>query len=143
MQIGGAKGDMSKADTAPNDPIFWLHHSNIDRIWCEWQELLPQLSMSYDGKDEKGRAVTTDDLIDLGPLQHFLPSSYWHNRPIRVKDALDYKKWCYSYTRSVVFSWSDQTWIPNTGKTKLEMGCKDQSTLMSKKAAASSFFVNQ
>lgn len=24
--------------TSPNDPIFWLHHSNIDRIWAKWQE---------------------------------------------------------------------------------------------------------
>lgn len=24
--VGGANGDMSKADTAANDPVFWLHH---------------------------------------------------------------------------------------------------------------------
>ncbi|WP_432562767.1 tyrosinase family protein [Kineococcus sp. SYSU DK003] len=30
-------GDMLFA-TAPNDPAFWLHHCNVDRIWCWWQE---------------------------------------------------------------------------------------------------------
>ncbi|MFP3986474.1 tyrosinase family protein [Streptomyces sp. E11-3] len=22
---------------SPNDPIFWLHHSNVDRLWANWQ----------------------------------------------------------------------------------------------------------
>jgi tyrosinase len=21
---------------SPRDPIFWLHHCNIDRLWAEW-----------------------------------------------------------------------------------------------------------
>lgn len=29
-------GDMVAA-TSPNDPVFWLHHGNIDRIWWLWQ----------------------------------------------------------------------------------------------------------
>jgi tyrosinase-like protein len=24
---------------SPNDPVFWLHHSNIDRLWGDWQRL--------------------------------------------------------------------------------------------------------
>jgi hypothetical protein len=23
--------------SSPNDPVFWLHHCNIDRLWAEWQ----------------------------------------------------------------------------------------------------------
>jgi len=23
--------------TSPNDPVFWLHHANIDRLWAMWQ----------------------------------------------------------------------------------------------------------
>lgn len=29
-------GDM-RTGTSPNDPVFWLHHSNVDRIWAGWQ----------------------------------------------------------------------------------------------------------
>jgi tyrosinase len=31
--IGGAMGD---ANTAALDPVFWLHHANIDRLWQVW-----------------------------------------------------------------------------------------------------------
>lgn len=24
---------------SPNDPVFWLHHTNTDRIWYEWQKI--------------------------------------------------------------------------------------------------------
>jgi hypothetical protein len=33
VMIGGL---MSDPDTAALDPIFWLHHCNIDRLWMEW-----------------------------------------------------------------------------------------------------------
>jgi tyrosinase len=33
MWVGGSMMDMS----SPNDPVFWLHHCNIDRLWAEWQ----------------------------------------------------------------------------------------------------------
>lgn len=35
MEIGGHMADYY----APLDPIFWLHHANVDRIWAEWNAL--------------------------------------------------------------------------------------------------------
>lgn len=29
------------AMSSPNDPVFWLHHCNIDRLWAEWQRENP------------------------------------------------------------------------------------------------------
>ena len=34
VAIGGLMGD---PDSAAEDPIFWLHHANIDRLWWRWQ----------------------------------------------------------------------------------------------------------
>ena len=31
-------GDMGDIDKAAKDPIFWLHHANIDRLWTAWMK---------------------------------------------------------------------------------------------------------
>jgi tyrosinase len=31
-------GSMAALDTSPNDPVFFLHHANVDRLWARWQE---------------------------------------------------------------------------------------------------------
>ncbi|KPC83244.1 hypothetical protein ADK82_08995 [Streptomyces sp. NRRL S-4] len=33
---GGVGGWMGSVAGAARDPIFWLHHSNIDRLWSSW-----------------------------------------------------------------------------------------------------------
>jgi len=35
--VGGATGQMSDPSYSPFDPIFYLHHCNIDRLWAMWQ----------------------------------------------------------------------------------------------------------
>jgi len=30
---------MGVIPTAPADPIFWMHHANIDRLWWKWQTM--------------------------------------------------------------------------------------------------------
>lgn len=27
--------------TSPNDPVFFLHHCNVDRLWWQWQQNHP------------------------------------------------------------------------------------------------------
>lgn len=39
---GNNAGWMSSFDTAALDPIFWLHHSNIDRLWEVWLRRDPE-----------------------------------------------------------------------------------------------------
>ena len=36
--VGGLMADV---DTAAFDPVFWIHHSNIDRLWTTWECLSP------------------------------------------------------------------------------------------------------
>jgi tyrosinase len=33
--VGGHMGTRE----SPNDPVFWLHHCNIDRLWWQWQNV--------------------------------------------------------------------------------------------------------
>lgn len=40
--VHGLVGDvtnMGRVPTAANDPVFWLHHCSIDRIWAGWNAL--------------------------------------------------------------------------------------------------------
>jgi len=39
---------MSKS-IAPNDPLFWLHHCFIDKLWTDYQILHPDIP--FDNKD--------------------------------------------------------------------------------------------
>jgi tyrosinase len=36
--VGEGVGTMG-LNTSPNDPVFWLHHANVDRLWEAWSEV--------------------------------------------------------------------------------------------------------
>jgi tyrosinase len=42
VQIGGNSGFMTDPSTAALDPIFWVHHCNIDGLWEVWRNQGPQ-----------------------------------------------------------------------------------------------------
>jgi hypothetical protein len=79
VALGGLMGD---PDTAAQDPIFWLHHANIDRMWKRW---LAQgggrtdatdaawLNTQFTFYDEAGHAVflTGAEIVDtVGQLNY-------------------------------------------------------------------------
>ncbi|KAG6355310.1 hypothetical protein INS49_003271 [Diaporthe citri] len=35
--VGGTYGQMGDLYASPADPIFYLHHANLDRVWWSWQ----------------------------------------------------------------------------------------------------------
>jgi tyrosinase len=42
-------GSMGSIPTAPADPIFWMHHANIDRLWSVWQSDHPGINPDLAG----------------------------------------------------------------------------------------------
>jgi hypothetical protein len=38
MLVHGITGGHMGTNWSPADPLFWLHHSNVDRIWGTWQD---------------------------------------------------------------------------------------------------------
>lgn len=41
--VGGARGQMGIISVAAFDPIFWLHHANVDRVFAIWQAVNPTM----------------------------------------------------------------------------------------------------
>ncbi|MFI6941514.1 tyrosinase family protein [Streptomyces sp. NPDC050418] len=35
-------GGLMNGASSPNDPVFWLHHSFMDRLWTQWQRKHPK-----------------------------------------------------------------------------------------------------
>jgi len=56
--------------TSPNDPIFFLHHCNVDRLWNQWQQRHP--SEGYHPTGVGG---------EVGPLGHNLNDAMLFNDP--------------------------------------------------------------
>ena len=85
------RGDLSRF-TGPNDPVFFLHHVNLDRLWSEWQHGANRDKLiAYRGKAFNDTEVpaTLADVLDMGGLA----------RNIRVGDVMDTTSglFCYRY----------------------------------------------
>ena len=76
-RVGGSSGYMADPDFAALDPIFWLHHSNIDRLWEVWLDCDPShrnltsaywlTGVSFQFHDASGAVVTmrASDVLSL------------------------------------------------------------------------------
>jgi hypothetical protein len=76
-------GDMAQITVSPNDPIFFLHHAFIDKLWADWQALAPSHRVSYGGMNEDNWPATLDDTI-LGT-------------GATVREVMDPARLCYRY----------------------------------------------
>lgn len=84
VEVGGDEGWMGSFNTAALDPIFWLHHANIDRLWEVWLRRSPQHTnptsalwrsgVRFSFRDVGGAVVTMTcaDVLDttVAPLQY-------------------------------------------------------------------------
>jgi tyrosinase len=69
--LPGATGHIGSG-LSPLDPVFWLHHCMVDRLWAEWQSLgnvTPDPGASYTGFfDGDGSPVDTDTAAAMDTL---------------------------------------------------------------------------
>lgn len=84
----GATQNMGAVPWAAGDPIFWMHHSNIDRLWASWNKagrLNPStpafLTQTFTFADENGNGVTVPikDFLSIDPLGY----TYDRFEPVR------------------------------------------------------------
>ncbi|SDT03337.1 tyrosinase [Pseudomonas asplenii] len=87
--VGNGKG-MGEVPWAANDPVFWIHHANIDRIWASWIKSGGQnpntgsfLNQTWTFADASGKAVKikTADVLDTTKLASPYVYSEYAQRP--------------------------------------------------------------
>lgn len=63
-------GIMNNTSTSPTDPIFWLHHAQVDRLWEAWRQAHPMPEPPLAGRDRimDPWAESYDDLLDITAL---------------------------------------------------------------------------
>ncbi|KAH6635990.1 hypothetical protein F5144DRAFT_161778 [Chaetomium tenue] len=85
-------GDMMPA-TSPNDPIFFLHHTQVDRLWALWQQENPAArNMDFAGPKTQDQNTTEATLEDIMPFMGITPD-------IKVAEVMEIgtPRFCYSY----------------------------------------------
>uniref|UniRef100_A0A0B7K4V5 Tyrosinase copper-binding domain-containing protein n=1 Tax=Bionectria ochroleuca TaxID=29856 RepID=A0A0B7K4V5_BIOOC len=88
-------GDSADLFASPNDPIFFLHHSMVDRVYWLWQALHPNEAKKIAGtitilNKPPSRDALLTDVLDLGV----------NAKPITIGDALNTlgnSPFCYIY----------------------------------------------
>jgi tyrosinase len=86
-------GDMATF-LSPKDPIFWLHHCNVDRLWALWVEKNPTKALP-----ENVTGFTANDWLDASMSGFFDRSGTAVTR--KVKDATDLANFGYTYKSAV------------------------------------------
>ncbi|WP_228990277.1 tyrosinase family protein [Streptomyces sp. DH8] len=57
-----------ESSVSPNDPVFWLHHAFVDKLWADWQALHPASAKYLP-------AGGTTDVIDLNETMPPFPAT--------------------------------------------------------------------
>ncbi|RYP66133.1 hypothetical protein DL771_007967 [Monosporascus sp. 5C6A] len=85
-------GDMGPA-TSPNEPLFFLHHANVDRAWAKWQGRNATRLADYTGFQDLNK-IFPASITDTMPILEL-----GNTKPI-VKDYMDIQAGplCYTYS---------------------------------------------
>ncbi|KFY86894.1 hypothetical protein V500_07327 [Pseudogymnoascus sp. VKM F-4518 (FW-2643)] len=85
-------GDMGPA-TSPNEPLFFLHHANVDRAWAKWQGRNATRLAEYTGFQDSDKTILAS-ITDAMPILEL-----GDTEPI-VKDYMDIQAGplCYTYS---------------------------------------------
>ncbi|KAH9830382.1 tyrosinase, partial [Teratosphaeria destructans] len=81
------------AMTAANDPLFFLHHAQLDRLWWQWQQQKPEARLeAYEGRH---MANSTDD--SANPQDTLLFDGFVEDVPVSYAMNAGGKELCYKY----------------------------------------------
>ncbi|KAF8954699.1 hypothetical protein BDZ97DRAFT_1927844 [Flammula alnicola] len=86
-------GEMSNFYSSPGDPLFYLHHANLDRIWWNWQQMLPMRLFEI-----SGRSTIVPPFVNV-TLDHPLQMDSALGPTVPIREVVDIHSGpnCYTY----------------------------------------------
>jgi len=92
--IHRAIGGDIRLQSSPNDPLFFIHHAQVDRLWTKWQGRNKARLWDYGGNTVQNSTVDVAELGDDLDMLGFAPT-----RPVwSVMDTLK-NGLCYTYDK--------------------------------------------
>ncbi|KAK5988388.1 Tyrosinase ustQ [Cladobotryum mycophilum] len=84
--------------TAPNDPVFYLHHTQLDRLWWTWQERNPASRMSDFQGPKENTKFSEAAINSTSSLEDWMKFGDF-GKPLKVKQVMSTKSkdLCYEY----------------------------------------------
>jgi tyrosinase len=109
----GGNGHMSSLDVAGFDPIFMLHHCNVDRLWAMWQALNPTSYVTERINQDGNFTTPSNGKEDIhSPLKPFWDNSgttFWQSGGVK-----DTPRFGYAYPETQSWSFTNlQTYQAN------------------------------
>ncbi|RKP07395.1 hypothetical protein THASP1DRAFT_10413, partial [Thamnocephalis sphaerospora] len=80
VEMGG--GELFEIELNVNDPLYFLHHAFIDKLWADWQKMSEDRATAYGGINPGNKSAAKTDVVGYG---------------YRVDDVMDTRKLCYEY----------------------------------------------
>jgi tyrosinase len=84
---GWVGGQMGVIASAAFDPIFWAHHTMIDRLWYQWQlkHGVNNIPSHYAERTLAPFALTVEQVLDTRALGYVYASSSASGTPLPAK----------------------------------------------------------
>jgi hypothetical protein len=119
--IGGKGGSMSNVTTAAHDPIFWLHHCNIDRFFYNWMlRVTKDFTVKLTSKEVLPQTLDLNlvpffsNQTDLLTVDNFSKYKFcWENNTgkyLKISDIFDLSMFQYEYDH--IPQTQNLMWIP-------------------------------
>lgn len=94
--VGGPGGHMGELDYSAFDPVFWLHHTNVDRLFAIWQAINPS-QYTFDRVDTQGGGTFAiqagsdeNTTTGLAPFNDATGENYWTAAAVSSTETFNY-----------------------------------------------------
>jgi hypothetical protein len=126
-------GDMSSVPSAGYDPIFYLHHANVDRLWAQWQASHP------------GSLPASEGTSELEPFNKPFSTQWQRGADVESTSALGYayRRFCFYFPPIRVWEAVAIDWPPPLRRQMASARVLLKSTAMQAEPVEIRAFVDQ